>query len=196
MICQSAAPLRQGHSQQPVRDLRRGAEWTWTDAVEEMHRAANALRQHGVERGEYVGIMLPNGADWLRTWWGLVALGAVIVPINPALRGTSLSHVVSDAHLRRVIAPADLAARFDAACEGVTVIDPVGPRSGDPSPVVLDPPLRPWDIHAVNYTSGTTGAPKGVLTTHQHSYAAALHNDWRATPSDVLADTMLNRSAQ
>jgi carnitine-CoA ligase len=166
-----------------------GLEWTWTDAVDEMHRAAHVLRRLGVERGEYVGIMLPNGADWLRAWWGLVALGAVMVPINPALRGISLQHVVADANLRKVIAPADLTARFDGHCDGVTVIDPVVLCDGDSSPIVLDPPLRPWDIHTVNYTSGTTGAPKGVLTTYQHSYSAALHNDWRATPEDVLLTT-------
>ncbi|SHN40080.1 AMP-binding protein [Cryptosporangium aurantiacum] len=164
-------------------------KWTWADAEIETYRAANALHGLGVRRGDRIGIMMPNSADWLRAWWGLVSLGAVMVPINPALRGTTLEHVVRDAELRRVIGPVELEPRFAEIGGLATVIDSSVLATGSADPVVLDPPPAPWDLHTINYTSGTTGPAKGVLTTYRHSFAAALHNDWRATVDDVLLTT-------
>lgn len=150
-----------------------GTVWTYLRALEEAGRAANALREQGVERGDRVVILLRNGAPWLRAWWGSILVGAVIAPINPAYKGQALADLCDLVDPVAVVAEADIAGQLEERHRGLLVAPQslTGPSTSRIDE--LEPPIRPSDPHGLQMTSGTTGPSKASVTTH----AAMLHLD-------------------
>jgi long-chain acyl-CoA synthetase len=108
-------------------------------------RVAGGLRAAGVGRGERVAIRLANGIDWVLAFFGAQLLGAVVVPVNTRFTEEEVSYVIEDSGASYTFAP------------GAPLPD------GDP---VEGEDLEPDDLAAIFYTSGTTGFPKGAMTTH------------------------------
>ncbi len=116
-----------------------GALW------ERAARVAGGLRDGGVKRGDRVAIRLPNGIDWVLAFFGAQLAGAVVVPINTRFTDDEVSYVVEDS-----------GAAFSFSPGGEL-------PEGDPLAVE---DLAQGDLAAIFYTSGTTGFPKGAMTTH------------------------------
>jgi crotonobetaine/carnitine-CoA ligase len=157
--------------------------WTWQHAAGVSRKSSAALHADGIRPGDRVVIMMENGAAWLRAWWGLSGRGAVMVPLNPALRGELLRHCCTVTEPTAAIAAGPQAGLLREL--GLRVIDPERLRSSDAAsapPVHLDP----WDVHTINFTSGTTGLSKAVVTTHLHSFSAAAAPTWDPGPADTL----------
>ncbi len=153
-----------------------GRRWTWAQALEQARRSAAALAGLGVRRGDHVLIFLPNGLDWLRAWWGVSSLGAVMVTVNVAFRGETLRHVCAESGASLIITDGELGERLEQlGLDHLTVVAPERLVDADGEPPELDPPLQPWDIHAVNFTSGTTGPAKGVLTPYLATYLGGVN---------------------
>ncbi len=110
-------------------------------------RAAGGMRDAGVEPGDRVGIHLPNGNDWAIAFWATQLAGGVVVPVNTRLTEPEVRYVLDDAAVSLVITP-------DGAL-------PDGP------PVKMSDHGH-TDPAAIFYTSGTTGAPKGAVLTHEN----------------------------
>jgi long-chain acyl-CoA synthetase len=110
-------------------------------------RVAGGLRGAGVQRGDRVAIRLGNGADWVIAFFGAVLAGAVAVPVNTRLTEAEVEYVVSDSGAAYVFTP--------------------GQPLPDGAPLVTDD-AGPADAAAIFYTSGTTGFPKGAVTTHEN----------------------------
>jgi crotonobetaine/carnitine-CoA ligase len=163
-----------------------GETWTWKRSLQECWRAGNALRGQGIRRGDRVVIMLENGPEWLRTWWGLCAIGATMVPVNPALRGELLRHCCTITDPVAAVAVDPGAQRIRDMGLGLAMIDPRTLATGDDEQPALASPLGPWDIHTINFTSGTTGLSKAVITPYLTSYMAAASGPWDPGPDDVL----------
>ncbi|HEV3048631.1 MAG TPA: AMP-binding protein [Solirubrobacteraceae bacterium] len=108
-------------------------------------RVAGGLRASGVQRGDRVAIRLPNGIDWVLAFFGAQLLGAVAVPVNTRLAAEEVAYVIEDSGARHTFAP--------------------GAELPDGAPVEGERPA-PGDLAAIFYTSGTTGFPKGAMTTH------------------------------
>ncbi len=161
--------------------------WSYAEARRQALRTARALRELGVGRGDNVAVCLPNGAACLRVWLGLNYLGAVFAPVNTALRGRILQHVLSNAEARLLVLHADYAAQFAdlrpgtvariVLCGGaadtglpaeVLPESALDPADGDA--VLPDPGLQPWDLQLIHYTSGTSGPSKGVPITYLQLY--------------------------
>jgi acyl-CoA synthetase (AMP-forming)/AMP-acid ligase II len=119
--------------------LRYGELW------ERAARVAGGLRRAGVERGDRVAIRLPNGIDWVLAFFGAQLLGAVVVPVNTRFTEEEVSYVVKDSGATFAFAP--------------------GVALPDGEPVAVED-LGPDDLAAIFYTSGTTGFPKGAMTSH------------------------------
>ena len=165
-------------------------------------RVAAGLVRAGLTPGRAVAIMLPTGVEYLECFLGVQLAGGVPLPIYPPAR---LAQV--DDHLRRherILANADaewlvtfdevrrlsrlLAARSGVRCRLATVGELAGGRSGPHDSGFV--PLAPGrdDVAFLQYTSGSTGQPKGVVLTHRNVIASlhAMARALAATPRDVF----------
>jgi crotonobetaine/carnitine-CoA ligase len=151
-------------------------------------RTAAGLAALGVRQGDTVVVWMPNGIDCLRVWFGINWLGAIYVPINTAYRGRLLEHVLDNAGAALMVAHASLLDRLDdvdiasvrtvvafgddaPAVRRVTLHGQAVLDTGAADPPALERPIQPWDTQSIVYTSGTTGASKGVLSSYAHLHA-------------------------
>jgi acyl-CoA synthetase (AMP-forming)/AMP-acid ligase II len=127
-----------------------GGRLSYGELWERSARVAGGLRARGVGRGDRVAIRLPNGIDWVLAFWGAQLAGAVVVPVNTRFKESELEYVVQDS-------------------SAALVIDSEGALpAGDPHAVE---DLGPGELAAIFYTSGTTGFPKGAMTSHANFLA-------------------------
>ena len=110
-------------------------------------RVAGGLRGLGVQRGDRVAIRLGNGVDWVLAFLGAVLADAIVVPVNTRFTEEEANYVVTDSGATYVFAPG--AAMPDGDALVVDDAEPSGPA-------------------AIFYTSGTTGFPKGAVTSHEN----------------------------
>ena len=139
-----------------------GESLTYGALWDRASRVAGGLRAAGVERGDRAAILLPNGVDWVLAFWGAQLAGAVAVPVNTRFADQEVDYVVKDSGAAHVFRPGD------------TLPD------GDP--LVVDD-LAPGDLAAIFYTSGTTGFPKGAMTSHAN-FLANTENAFRCIGVD------------
>ncbi|MEA2412714.1 MAG: long-chain acyl-CoA synthetase [Thermoleophilaceae bacterium] len=124
-----------------------GARVTYCELWDRAARVAGGLRDEGIDRGDRVAIRLPNGLDWVLAFWGAQLAGAVVVPVNTRFKDSEAQYVIDDSGASYVFGPLP-----------------------DGEPVVVED-LGPHDLAAIFYTSGTTGFPKGAMTTHANFLA-------------------------
>src|ERR1700757_3968988 len=84
-----------------------GARWTWADGLHAAYAAGNAWHRLGIRRGDRVAVFLPGGEDFIRAWWGLAAIGAVLVPVNLAYRGAILRHLLETSRAAAIVVDAE-----------------------------------------------------------------------------------------
>jgi crotonobetaine/carnitine-CoA ligase len=147
----------------------------------QVNRAANGLAALGAGAGTGVAIMLPNAPEWLCVYWGAQKRSAYAVPVNTGLVGESLRHVIDHSDSEILVVHPGCVDAITAIADGIPkirefVLDttehpdarvPEGWRtlaevmdaSAENPGVAIDPSA----ISAIMYTSGTTGAPKGVV---------------------------------
>jgi long-chain acyl-CoA synthetase len=118
---------------------------TYPELWDGASRVAGGLREQGIERGDRVAIRLRNGIDWCIAFFGIQLCGAAAVPVNTRLNEPEIEYIVNDSGCRFVLLP-------DAPL-------PNG------KPFAIED-LGHQDLSAIFYTSGTTGFPKGAMTTH------------------------------
>ncbi|HEY2928798.1 acyl-CoA synthetase [Piscinibacter sp.] len=167
---------------------------TWSQTRERCYRLASALAKRGIQRGDTVSILAPNTPAMLEAHFGVPLSGAVLNAINCRLDPAGVAFILGHGESRLVMVDrefAPLVASAVAQMERPPVVvdiadalappgDPIGVtdyesllREGDPAiPGVW--PLDEWDPIALNYTSGTTGDPKGVVPSHRATYLMAL----------------------
>lgn len=110
-------------------------------------RVAGGLRANGVQPGDRVAIRLPNSNDWVYAFWGTLLAGAIVVPVNTRLAESEVDYILTDsgaAYLIDAAHPLPDGAPLACTDQGHT------------------------DLAAIFYTSGTTGFPKGAMTTHEN----------------------------
>jgi 1-acyl-sn-glycerol-3-phosphate acyltransferase len=146
------------------------------ELLERARRLAASLQRAGLERQQAVAVMLPTSLEFFVVFYGILIAGGIPVPIYPPLRMSQLED-----HLRRqagilinCLAPmlvtvpeAKLLAQLlkgDApTLRHIVAVSELEANEGEPEPV----PLVPGDIALLQYTSGSTGNPKGVILTHE-----------------------------
>ena len=144
---------------------------TYAELDARSNRVAQAFSAAGVGFGDRVAILDRNGLAFFDVVFGLAKLGAVGVPVNWRLTAPEIAHVLTDSGATAVVVGAEFADRLIGLDAAVTVI-PV--ESGGAAPSLddwaaahpaLDPGVvtGPDDVVLLMYTSGTTGAPKGVM---------------------------------
>ncbi|MCO5145323.1 MAG: AMP-binding protein [Aquamicrobium sp.] len=139
---------------------------------------AAALRgRYGIGAGDRVAIFMRNRSDYLEALFGVLWLGATVVPINAKLAPKEAQFIVADSQARLVLVSDDVGAPLAAAYPSIPMLsadDPAwaGLRAGASMP--RPAPREGGDVAWLFYTSGTTGRPKGVMLTHANIVAASL----------------------
>src|SRR5690348_2621525 len=164
-----------------------GRRWTYRELAADVDAVAMGLLDAGVRTGDRVGIWAPNVAEWVLVQYATAKIGAILVNINPAYRTHELEYVLDQAGVSVL-----LAVRSFRTADYATMIDEVRPRCGALRRVVLlgepdwdalvaagrradradlgavQATLRMDDPINIQYTSGTTGFPKGATLSHHN----------------------------
>lgn len=174
--------------------------WTYRDYAEQVSRLSSALIRRGITPGDVVATLLPNIPQQAVAHFGVPACGAVLNTINTRLDADTVAYIFSHAGARIVLCDT---AYLSLAAEAIRRMDGPAPQiievpdhgftpsghfltwdqlleSGDPqAPWTM--PEDEWESIAINYTSGTTGRPKGVVYHHRGAYLSATANilSWR-----------------
>jgi len=168
-------------------------------------RVAGGLRAAGVRPGDRVACLLFNGSPFVDLWFGVAKAGALLVPLNTALKGSILRYELDDSAPRGLVVDErlwgpyrEVRAEMGRPVEWIVpaAIDAAGvPEGARPfdelraaAPLDEAPAPRPQDPASVLYTSGTTGPPKGAVIPHQQLLltAAEIGARSRLEPGSVL----------
>ncbi len=170
--------------------------FTYAEFRARCHRLASALVRAGVGRGDTVTVMAPNGPAMLEAHYGVPLAGAVLNALNFRLDAATIAFILEHAETRVLLTDTEFAPVIDSALKrlgrDIVVIDICHPEATDTTRLGTtdyeafldggDPgfaghwPEDEWQALALNYTSGTTGNPKGVVYHHRGAFLNAMGN--------------------
>ena len=179
--------------------------WTFAEVDAGVRSVAAGLQSRGVQKGDRVALFLGNRIEYVEAWFACHALGAIVVPMNLALRGDMLARMMERAGPRIAIVEDSCLENVVRSLAGVGELETLvvldrapqsveGPgeviaferlRSNEP---VLPVELEPWDPAAIMHTSGTTGMSKGVVWTQYCTWymAQTVAKHFQQTGDDVV----------
>ncbi|MFE5490097.1 AMP-binding protein [Streptomyces virginiae] len=168
-------------------DVAAGRRWTYAELAADVDALALGLLDLGIAKGDRVGIWAPNRAEWTLVQYATAKIGAVLVTVNPAYRSHELEYVLRQSGIRLLAAAerfktSDYAAMIEEVrprCPDLEFVALLGGplwesllergRRGDPADLArAQAALSPDDAVNIQYTSGTTGFPKGATLSHHN----------------------------
>ncbi len=174
--------------------------YTWSETYARSRRLASALAHRGIGMGDTVAVMLANTPEMVECHFGVPMTGGVLNTLNTRLDAETLAFMLEHGEAKVLITDTEFSPAIAAALKRIArkplvidVVDALGP-GGDPlgesdyetfiakgdHDFAWQPPADEWQSISLNYTSGTTGNPKGVVYHHRGAYLNALSNivDW------------------
>jgi acyl-CoA synthetase (AMP-forming)/AMP-acid ligase II len=152
-----------------------GTTRTYRDLWSYARKVARFLQDHGIKKGDKVGIFSPNHVDYGAVFYGILLAGATVNTLNPLYREREIEHQLDDAEAVALFVFSPMAAPVEAARRNLPRLRHVWPLEGLPGLVGdVSEEYRPVEINAredvavLPYSSGTTGLPKGVMLTHHN----------------------------
>jgi fatty-acyl-CoA synthase len=170
--------------------------WTWKQTYERCRRLASALARRGVGKNDTVAVMAPNTPPMYETAFGVPMCGAVLNTLNTRLDAEAIAFQLRHGATKVLLTDREFSPVVegalallddkplvididDAAYAGGKLLGEIAYEAflaeGDPD-YDWQPPADEWDAIALNYTSGTTGDPKGVVTHHRGAHLNAVSN--------------------
>jgi fatty-acyl-CoA synthase len=158
-------------------------KWTYAEFFDRCDRWSCWLQTLGVRPGDRVAYIAPNTHAQLESFYAVPQIGAILVPINYRLTAEDFAYVIEHSGARIVCAHRDYLEAVESVRSRLTAVDAFvaleGSMSGwqeyeaclaEASCEVERPTVREVDVLTINYTSGTTARPKGVMITHRNAY--------------------------
>jgi fatty-acyl-CoA synthase len=166
-------------------DVAAGRRWTYAELLDAVRRLATGLVRTGIGSGDRVGIWAPNAWEWVLVQYATAEIGAILVNLNPAYRARELEYALTQSGVSMVIAApgfkdadyAAMLAEIMPRCPGLTEAvftdsdrwDELAGAAADPEALrQIASTLDSGDPINIQYTSGTTGYPKGVTLSHRN----------------------------
>jgi long-chain acyl-CoA synthetase len=164
---------------------------TYAELWDAALRRAAALRAVGVQPGDRVALLGLNTIDFVTAYYGILARGAVVVPVAPMLVADEIAFLLKDSGAKLALVADDLAevVARGAADAGVEVLLLGAENATAAEPEPRRAATEPLDPAVLFYTSGTTGRPKGAVLTHFNLVMNAFTNAYTANhivPDDVM----------
>ncbi len=165
-------------------DVAAGRRWSYTEFLADVRSLATGLLRAGISSGDRVGIWAPNRWEWVLVQYATAEIGAILVTINPAYRARELEYALKQSGIAMVIAAAgfkdadypSMLTEVRSGCVGLRDVVIMGTdrwdelAASDTDLTALArtaATLTPDDPINIQYTSGTTGYPKGVTLSHR-----------------------------
>ena len=163
-----------------------GRQTTYSELNEAANRVANGLGSRGVESGDRVAMHIDNRPEFITIFLGAMKAGAVLVPTNVMYTASEMEHILADSGAKFLFVLGSLAAKFEKLAPrlpdlvGVVEVNPQGSGEtpslecliADADPFPPEVSVDPDDVAIIQYTSGTTGQPKGAMISHNNILAA------------------------
>ncbi len=188
-------------------------QYTWKETYERARRLGSALANRGIGKGDTVAVMLPNTAPMFEAHFGVPMTGAVLNTLNTRLDAEAIAFMLQHGEAKVLLTDLEFSPVIKAALAlldgpAPLVVDVLDPEytggetlgsvdyeallaEGDPA-YAWSLPADEWDAIALNYTSGTTGNPKGVVYHHRGAYLNSASNiiSWGMPPHSVYLWTL------
>ena len=173
--------------------------WTWAELDERVRRAAGALQELGVGRGDVVAFLDKNHPACVEVSMAAGSLGAANAIVNWRLAGDEIDYALNDSGATVLVVGSELLPTVTAlrdrlpAVQRVIEVTPSGAEGDEyeawlaaATPVTRPADVSPDDVCLVMYSSGTTGRPKGVMLTHANMvhHTVNAHDGWEFEPGD------------
>lgn len=180
--------LEQRAAEEPDREIVRFRDGalTYGELDDNASRIANAFAELGVKRGDKVAVLLPNGPEFLASWFGIARAGLIEVPLNVGLRGDLLAYALNQSECRAIIVSDRWTTRIDAVAprlETLRHVITVGEETSATATRFADlltadaaapaVSVAPEDTALFLFTSGTTGPSKAVVLSHNANFGLA-----------------------
>ncbi len=154
---------------------------TFAEVAVEVNRTANALARLGVRRGDTVALLAPDSAEWVATFFAVIKLGGVVASFNTLLTPAEYAYMLDDCGARVLVVDHSLVAAVEPIRTGRPWLEEMVVIGGDPggphrsyhalvagaSPELAAAATHRDDFCCLNYSSGTTGEPKGIPHAHK-----------------------------
>jgi fatty-acyl-CoA synthase len=160
-----------------------GTRFTYEQFFERCERFAAVLAQFGIGKGDRVAYIAPNTHAQLESFYAVPQIGAVLVPVNYRLTPEDFAYILNHSGARIVCVHENLLDAVDGIRAQLPHVEQFialeGTRAGwldyeqllrGATGIVVRPPIDENDLLTINYTSGTTARPKGVMMTHRNAY--------------------------
>src|SRR5881296_790149 len=160
-----------------------GSRWTYAQFLDRCDRWSAVLQKLGISAGDRVAYLSPNTHAQLESFYAVPQIGAVLVPLNYRLTADDFVYLINHSGSRMVCADRDYLATIDSIRSRLPCVEHFVALTGEgedwldyeamiaaSSREFAHPEIHETDLLTINYTSGTTSRPKGVMITHRNAW--------------------------